>query len=113
MIVNFPEKIWGRLASIADNRAMTISELLVEAAELTLAGHSVPRVIPRSYRRGRQALDWDEVARLNGEGLSDMDIAARLSRPYGSVGNARRRMHLPVNHGPGGRPLNTNPKEGN
>jgi hypothetical protein len=81
MIVNFPDKVWGRLASIADNRGVSIAEVLVEAAQGIL-GQPRPEpkcdlehVRPNSHVRGRRpVVDWrDEVVADRIRGLHELN----------------------------------------
>lgn len=100
-IVKFPDRQWAQLATLAEKRDATIADLLVEATVHLNDGPrpAVPGA-PLSARRRKQSLDWDEVARLNREGLTDVAIAKAMNRNPKSVFNARSSMRLPANRAP-------------
>lgn len=79
--VTMPDDVWGRLATIADDRNTTIAELLVAAVmEITE---------PRT--RG------ERVVQLVRAGLTDAQIAERTGELKSYVGDVRRAAKLPPN----------------
>ena len=110
-IVKFPDEVFARLATIADKRNMRIADLIVEGVNTALSPAPKP-VVPQSHRRTHQALDWDEVARLHGQGMNDRQIADAMGRNQKSVYTARTAMKLPRN-AEGKWQRKINPKEGN
>lgn len=118
MIVNFPDKIWGRLASIADNRDVSIAEVLVEAAQDILGAQraqqcTLPHVKPKRDAPGRPpALDWQDevvaarVRELHDLGWSMNESARVLGVSWDAVRTAYTHLGLPTTK------RKTNPKEG-
>lgn len=120
MNVHFPEKVWGRLASIADNRGVSIAEVIVEAAQGILgkprmeSACELEHVKPNSHVPGRRpSVDWrDELVAERVRGLHDMHRSmAEVSRIFNvsetSMRTAYRHLGIvPVRS-------NTNPKEDN
>lgn len=119
MKVEFPEKVWGRLASIADNRDMSIAEVIVEAAQGILSQPrpeskcGLPHVKPKRDVRGRPpVLDWqDEVVaarirELHVLGRSMNETARELGVSWDAVRTAYTHLGLPTTK------RNTHPKEG-
>lgn len=79
--VGIPESVWGRLASVAETRGVTVEDLLVA---------SITEVIkPRSRQ--------ERIVQLAHAGLPDRVIAERTGELKGFVGEVRRRAGIPVN----------------
>lgn len=121
MNVNFPEKVWGRLASIADNRGVSIAEVIVEAAQDLLVVQSraeqqcpLPHVKPKRDVRGRPpGLDWQDdvvasrIRELHELGRSMNETAREFGVTWGAVRTVYVHLGLPTTK------RKTNPKEGN
>jgi hypothetical protein len=117
--VEFPEKVWGRLASIADNRGVSIAELIVDSASGLLA---LPRpeqlcplehVRPNSHVRGRRpSVDWadeqvaDRIRELHRMHRSMAEVARTFGVSDASMRTAYRHLGIVPARS------NTNPKEG-
>lgn len=71
MKVNFPDHVWGRLATIAEKREMSVADLLVESAEDLLGA-------PRRERKQVRPIDLSSLADLHAKGMTDSQIARAL-----------------------------------
>jgi hypothetical protein len=109
MKVEFPEKVWGRLATIADNRGVSIAEVIVEAAQGILslprpeASCQLEHVKPKRDVLGRPpALDWqDEVVaarirEMHDLGRSMNETARELGVSWDAVRTAYTHLGLPT-----------------
>jgi len=118
-VVRFPEKVWGQLATIADNRSQSIADVIVDAAQGLLGQPrpepkcDLPHVKPKRDVRGRPpVLDWqDEVVasrirELHGLGRSMKETARELGVSWDAVRTAYTHLGLPTTK------RNTHPKEG-
>ncbi|MFF2054132.1 hypothetical protein ACFVU2_21175 [Leifsonia sp. NPDC058194] len=90
MNVKFPDHAWARLVSIAEKREMSVSDLLVEAAEDLLGA-------PRRERKRLAPIEPTKVAELHSQGLSDRRIALVLDASEGGVRYRRIQLGLPAN----------------
>ena len=79
--VTVPERVWGRLASEADNRGVTVEDVLVEA---------INHVIRPQDRR-------EQIVVLALAGWTDRDIAERTGEVVGFVATVRRQAGIPAN----------------
>lgn len=79
--VSLPENVWGRLASIADDRGTTVAEVIAE---------TMTRLVP-------QPRTVDAVVPLVLAGLPDKEIARRLDLTNLAVQTRRRAAGLPAN----------------
>lgn len=91
--ITIPEHVWGRLASIADDRGTTIEELLVHAIE------SIAE--PKTHLEQRTTRE--RVVAMVLDGHADASIAAELHIFVQRVAEIRRKAKLPANnYGRGG-----------
>lgn len=83
-VVKFPEPVWGRLATMAEQQGMTIPELLERAAQRLLTGttrspqphlESRMEALTRSREAHRKAIAA-EIIRLRGRGHTVAAIAS-------------------------------------
>lgn len=79
--VYLPEHVWGRLASTAEDRGVSIEDLLVTAITELLSPMTVA----------------EHVAQLARAGMPDALIAARTGLLLQRVAQLRRRAHVPAN----------------
>jgi len=87
VVLNLPDPLWARLATIADEQDTRIPDLLQAA----VAGVVSSRIPPGEARR-------EMVARLVRAGLTDGQIADRLRLTRGWVAQTRREAGLRPNH---------------
>ena len=78
--VYLPEHVWGRLASMADDRGMSIADLIADGIKQNL---QVPLTIDQRIIRWNQA------------GVPDTVIAHRLDVTVDWVRRCRKRLNLP------------------
>lgn len=119
-IVKFPDKTFGRLASIADNRGVSIADLIVEAAQGLLSMPirepvcELEHVKPARHTPGPRPLvdTTDEVVAARIRSLIEMDRSLpEVAREFGVSADAMRTAyrHLGIERNR----INTNPKESN
>jgi hypothetical protein len=99
MKVDFPDAVWGRLASIADNRGVKIADLIVEAAENVLDAK------PSSQRMGPAPLvDRDDpqvvhlIRELHAMNRSVVEIAREFGVSSHAMRTALRHLNLPTSN---------------
>ncbi|MDN4616434.1 hypothetical protein P5G50_18455 [Leifsonia sp. F6_8S_P_1B] len=107
MKVEFPDAVWGRLASIADKREMRIADLIVETAH-HLLGTTPPHPTQRppapngGNHGARPALNWHdpaveaEIRELITLHRSGPQIAAHFGVSYDSVRTALKGLNIPT-----------------
>ena len=78
--VYLPEHVWGRLASLADDRGVTVADLIADGIKQNL---EVPLTIDQ------------RIIRWNRAGVPDPVIAHRMDRTVDWVRRCRRRLNLP------------------
>lgn len=81
MNVKLPDQVWGRLASVADDRGVTVEQLLIAA---------VAEVVKPRDRRER-------VLHYVRAGYTDARVAEATGELKHYVGDVRRRAGLPAN----------------
>ncbi len=78
--ITMPDRVWGRLASRADDMGVRVAELLTMA---------IQNLAPEP--------ETDRVAVLASSGLSDKEIARAMSLTNEQVARRRRRAGIPAN----------------
>ena len=76
-----PEVIWGRLASVADDRGVSVEDILVAA----ITDLTAPATVE------------ERIVQLVRSGLTDAAIAGRTGEFVARVRAVRRAAHLPAN----------------
>lgn len=104
MIVNFPDEVWGRLASIADNRGVKIADLLVEAVHTVTTGKppTTPVEVPEPVRgqAGRAQVNTNdpktvaEIKQLHDLGWSMLETSRRFGVSYDAMRTAYSRLGM-------------------
>jgi hypothetical protein len=87
--ITIPLKVWGRMASEAESRGVTIADLLVAAVQQVIRPPA-----------GRSEM----VVSLARAGFTDREICERLGEQRSYVSDQRRSAGLPANRDRGRRP---------
>jgi hypothetical protein len=90
--LELPQKVWGRLASIADNKGSTVALVLAEAID-TLLAVTAPDDGNRVFK---DVIPTDPVIRAYQMGMSDGQIARALGMTNRAVSVRRRQFGLPA-----------------
>lgn len=105
MMVNFPDAVWGRLASIADNRGVKIADLIAASAMHVLGTPTVctrEHVVPRPIGRPH-LVDRDDptvtarILRLRELHRSVEAIAAEFGVSPSCMRDVMRHLKIPTN----------------
>lgn len=96
--LTLPEKVWGRLASVAAQRNVDVADLIAEGVRSVLQTQKTaptPEPAPPPVIVERPGLS--ELRRLVEAGLSDAEISAGTNMTRDQVGHKRRSIGLPPN----------------
>lgn len=93
--LNLPEQLWGRLASVADNRDAKVAALLEEAITAILNPEPKPEplVIPRAEADARVNAQIDI---LRGLGYSVSEISRRVGMSTYAIRYRMQKLGLPT-----------------
>lgn len=94
-----PDKVWASLATIADERATRVPDLVAESVLALVERRTAPLV----NRLSRERL-MEELVRLHGRGYNDREIADHLGIHRERARTLRHRLRLPANDPRGARP---------
>lgn len=99
--IDLPEAVWGKLASAADRQNVKVGDLIGRAVvsliepKVQQAPAHAPEIAPLPVPTRAPLVD--SVTRLNRQGRTDRQIAARLNMTLAAVRAQRYAHNLPIN----------------
>ncbi|GAB3616038.1 hypothetical protein GCM10027416_05950 [Okibacterium endophyticum] len=89
--IEMPDRVWGRLATIAENRGLKVADVIAESITATV-DHQATK-IRRQYRPVDEAV-IDEIRELHALGHSSPEIGRRIGVNPNTVRYHMRRLGL-------------------
>lgn len=95
IVLEVPDRVWGKLADLADKREVKVADLLVEAITGMLPGAPTPKPwVPRTPHKPLTAEQESDLRALHALNYSDGAIAKRIGVSKYRVRSAMVRFGL-------------------